>query len=204
MRGLILAFVFLAASALPAAAQFGKQIAVQVGTPEDHDLTAIQAAADLHQKLALLDKFAASHPTGDMALMADNLYVDIYSSLKQYSKAYAFGDKALALDPTDLNVAVELIRDAQLQSNTAKMVAYCMRVGQMVSRYKSQPPPAGTPAAVWAQQQQQVLAAVQPQVSWVVAAVNTAISSESSSTAKAAMQAQMDKAFPKSSAANAK
>lgn len=197
--GILMGIFMLLATALPAAAQFGKQIAVQVGTPEDRAITAIQTASDPHQKLVLLNKFAAAHPTGDMALMADNLYVSIYSSLQNYANAYKYGDKALALDPTDLNVAVELVRDAQLQNNTAKMVAYGVRVGQMVAAYKAEPPPAGVSADQWTQQQQQALAAVQPDVSWVQSAVYAAISAQPASSAKTAMMNQLAKAFPNSS-----
>lgn len=199
MRGLtlgIISLAFLVAPALPAAAQIGKQVAVQVGTPQDKALTAIQSTSNPEQKLALLNKFAAANPSGNMALMADNLYVNLYSSMKNYPKAYAFGDKALALDPDDLNVAVQLIRDAQLQSNTAKMVSYGVRVGQMISRYKAQPAPAGTSASQWAQQKQANLANVEPQIKWVISSVYSAISSEPSSSAKTTMLNRMAKAFP--------
>jgi tetratricopeptide (TPR) repeat protein len=196
MRRLLVGISLLVTAAVPAAAQMGKQIVLQVGSPQDKAVTAIQSTADLHQRLALLNKFAATYPTGDMSLMADNLYVSVYSSLKDYAQAYSYGDKALSLDPNDLNVAVQLIRDAQLQSNTARMVSYAVRVGQMIARYKSQPAPAGMPASQWSQQQQQTLASIQPQISWVISATNYAISTESAST-KSAMLAAMAKAFPK-------
>jgi tetratricopeptide (TPR) repeat protein len=196
MRILTMGIILLLGMASTAAAQFGKQVAVQVGTPEDNALTAIQAATNPHQKLALLNKFAATHPTGDMALMANNLYVSIYSSLKEYTKAYEYGDKALALDPNNLNVAVELIRDAQLQGSTSKMVHYGVKVGQMVSKYKAKPAPAGMSANEWTAQQKQTLDSAQPDVDWVVQSVYTAISNEGSSSTQKAHMAQMAKVFP--------
>lgn len=196
MRGLTLGIIVLAATALPASAQISKQVAVQVGSPQDKAYSAIQSTANLHQKLVLLNKFAATYRTGDMALMADNTYVNVYSSLKDYPKAYTFGNKALALDPDDLNVAVALIRDAQLQSDTARMVSYGVRVGQMIARYKAQPAPAGMPAGQWTQQKQENLANVEPQIKWVISSVYAAISSEPSSSAKTAMLNRMAKAFP--------
>jgi len=203
MRKLVLGAALLLGMAWPAAAQLGRQIVVQSGTPEDQDLTAIQAATNPHQKLALLNHFAAAHPTGDMALMADELYVGVYSSLKSYTKAYEYGDKVLARDPNNLNVAVELMRDAQLQSDTAKIVSYAVRVGQMVTRYKARPVPAGMSAAEWAQQQQQTLASIQPTVGWVSRSAHTAISSEPASNAKTEHLREMAKAFPSSSSAHA-
>lgn len=201
MRGLVLGIFMLATAALSAAAQMGRQIAVQEGSPEDKAITAIQSTNNLHQKLVLLNQFAAAHPSGDMALMADSLYVNVYSSLKDYSKAYAYGDKALALDPDNLNVAVQLIRDAQLQGDTARMVSYAVRVGQMVAAYKSQPPPAGMSADQWAQQKRQTLSEAQPQINWVIQTVDYAVSAEQSSSAKTAMQSQLAKAFPEGHAA---
>ena len=199
MRGLTLGIILLAMTALPAIAQISKQVEVQVGSAQDKAITAIQSAPNSRQKLALLNKFAAAYPTGDMALMADNLYVSVYSSLRDYPKAYAFGNRALVLDPNDLNVAVALIRDAQLQSDTARMVSYGVRVGQMVARYKAQPAPAGMSASEWAQEEKQNLAVVQPQIQWVISSVYAAISAEQPSSAKTSMLNQMAKAFPGSS-----
>lgn len=199
MRGIVLQVSLLLLTALPLAAQIGKQVAVEEGTPEDTQLTAIQNAKTPQMKLALLDKFAAAHPTGDMALMADNLFVSIYSTEENYAKAYAYGEKALAVDPDDLEVGVELVRDAQLQSSTAKMVTYGVRVGQMIVRYKAQPPPAGTAPDAWAQEQQQTLASVAPQVNWVAQSVYSAIAVQGESAAKTNELAEMAKAFPNSS-----
>ena len=171
MRRLGLVIIFLITAALPAAAQLGKRISVQAGTPEDKELTAINAAATAQQKLALLDKFSAEHPSGDMALMACRLYVDVYSSLKNYAKVYEYGDKALAIDPNDLQVGVQLVRAAQLQPNNAKLFTYGLEVGKMATRYKALPPPAGFPADEWEAQKKQALTTAQPSIHWVAGAL---------------------------------
>jgi tetratricopeptide (TPR) repeat protein len=198
MRAIVLQVLLLMVTALPAAAQLGKQVVVEEGTPEDAELTAIQNAKGPQQKLALLDKFAAAHPTGDMALMADNLYVSIYSGQQDYAKAYEYGDKALALDPNNINVAVALVRDAQLQGNTAKMVYYGVRVGGMVARYEAEPAPAGTSPDVWAEEQKQALASAGPLVNWVAQSVYAAIAAQGASAAKTNELTEMAKAFPNS------
>jgi tetratricopeptide (TPR) repeat protein len=198
MRAIVLQVILVMVTALPAAAQLGKQVVVEEGTPEDAEVKAIQNAKSPQQKLALLDKFAAAHPTGDMALMADDLYVSIYSGQQEYAKAYEYGDKALALDPNNLSVAVDLVRDAQLQGNTAKMVSYGVRVGGMVARYEAEPPPAGTSPDVWAQEQKQAVASAQPLLNWVAQSVYTAIATQSESAAKSNELTQMAKAFPNS------
>jgi tetratricopeptide (TPR) repeat protein len=187
--------IFLMLAASPAAAQLGRQVAVQAGTPEDKELTAINQASTAQQKLALLDKFAAEHPSGDMALMADQLYVSIYLSLKNYPKVYEYGEKGLAIDPNNLNIGVDLVRAAELQNSAAKMFNYGVEVGQMVTRYKSEPPPANFPADEWAAEKQQNLAAAQPQIDWVAGVLYSAAASARS---EALLNRFMD-AFPDSS-----
>lgn len=167
MRRFLCLAIFLVTAASPAAAQLGKQISVRAGTPEDLAIAAISKAATPQQKLALLGKFAADHPSGDMALMAARMYVDTYMSMKNYAKVYEYGDKALAIDPNDLQVAVSCVRAAQLQNNMPKLFTFGLQVGEMTSRYKAQPPPTGYPADEWAAQKQQNLAAAKPSIDWV-------------------------------------
>jgi tetratricopeptide (TPR) repeat protein len=167
MRRIGLVVIFLAAAAWPAAAQMDKQIAVPAGSPEDKALAAIDAASDPHQKLALIDKFAAEHPQGDFALAADELYVSSYLTLKEYPKVFEYGDKALAINPDDLAVAIQVINAAQFQNDSDKVVAYGQKVVQMVDRCKNAPAPAGTTGQEWASQIQQNLDRVQTQLQWV-------------------------------------
>lgn len=198
MRRLGLVIIFLITAALPAAAQLGKRISVQAGTPEDKELTAINAAATAQQKLALLDKFSAEHPSGDMALMACRLYVDVYSSLKNYAKVYEYGDKALAIDPNDLQVGVQLVRAAQLQPNNAKLFTYGLEVGKMATRYKALPPPAGFPADEWEAQKKQALTSAQPSIDWVAGVLYHAATTEAPAKRAADLDRFID-AFPDSS-----
>ncbi|MDE3135212.1 MAG: tetratricopeptide repeat protein [Acidobacteriota bacterium] len=194
MRRLGLVIILLLMAAAPAAAQLGTQVAVQAGTPEDKALTAINQASTPQQKLALLDKFAAEHPSGEMALMADQLYVSIYLSLKNYPKVYEYGDKALAIDPNNLQVGVDLVRAAQLQNSTTKIFNYGTKVGEMVNRYKAQPPPTGVPADQWAAEKQQNLDAAAPQINWVAGVMYSAVATERT---EASLNRFMD-AFPDS------
>jgi tetratricopeptide (TPR) repeat protein len=191
--------VLLLVAALPAAAQLGKQIGVPVGTPEDHALTAINATKDPQQKLALIEKFAAAHPQGNMALMADRLFVNVYSTLKNYAKACEYGEKALALDPNDLETAVEGVRAAQLRNNAQEMYFFGIRVGQMVARYNVQPAPPGLTAAGWAVKKKETLENVKPQVDWVAGVLYDAAMAQSSADTKAALLERFVTAFPGSS-----
>ena len=62
-------------AAIPATAQIGKHVPVPAGSDADRALTEIGAATDPNQKLALIDKFAAS-AQGDMAIVVDDTYVN--------------------------------------------------------------------------------------------------------------------------------
>jgi tetratricopeptide (TPR) repeat protein len=195
VRRLLLVAIFLMTAVSPAAAQLGKRISVRAGTPEDQAIAAISKATSPQQKLTLLDKFAADHPSGDMALMADRMYVDTYMSLKNYPKVYEYGDKALAIDPNDLQVAVSCVRAAQLQNNTAKLFSYGLQVGEMAARYKAEPPPAGYPADEWAAQKQQALASAKPSIDWVAGVLFHAAATAPSATQRAAYLEKFIDAF---------
>src|SRR5215470_17883767 len=93
-----LMFLLLSGFAL-SAQQIGKYVPVAAGSDADHAITEINAAADPAQKLALIDKFAASSGQGDMALVADELYVNYYLTQKLYDQAFEAGDKLFAIDP---------------------------------------------------------------------------------------------------------
>ena len=79
--------------------QIGKYIPIAAGSEADHSITEINAATDPAQKLALLDKFAAGPGQGEMALVANEMYVNYYLAQKNYDKAFEYGDKLFALDP---------------------------------------------------------------------------------------------------------
>ena len=94
------------------AQQIGKYVPVSAGSDADRAMTEINAAGDPAQKLALIDKFAAGPGQGDMAMVADELYVNYYMAQKQYDKAFEYGDKLFAIDPGNFQNAMNMIRAA--------------------------------------------------------------------------------------------
>src|ERR1700692_2937770 len=79
--------------------QIGKYVPIPAGSDADHVITEINGTADAAQKLALIDKFSSTLGQGDMAIVADDLYVNYYVAQKNYEKAFEYGDKLFALDP---------------------------------------------------------------------------------------------------------
>jgi tetratricopeptide (TPR) repeat protein len=141
----------------PAYAQIGKYVPVPAGSDADHALTEINSTTDPVQKLALIDKFAANQGQGDMAIIADDLYVNYYLGTKEYDKAFEYGDKLFALDPDNFNNAINMVRAAAEKGDTDKMFAYGDKLAGIVNRYKAQPAPAGTNDASWEDQKKRTL-----------------------------------------------
>ena len=102
------------------AQEIGKFVPIPTNSDADHALTEINAATDPAQKLALIDKFAA-RAQGDMAIVADDQYVNYYIGVKNYDKAMEYGEKLFALDPDNLANGVNMVRAAQGKGDINKM-----------------------------------------------------------------------------------
>ncbi len=154
---LVCSFLLLA-GALTARAQITRHIGVAAGSPEDKALTEIGATADPAQKLALLDKFMSDFgQNGDLAMVGNELYLEVYVAQKNTAKIYEYGDKILAADPDNFDAAVTLTRAASDAGDTEKIYAYAEKAGQIVQRYKAMPAPAGTDAPAWQAERQNAL-----------------------------------------------
>jgi len=154
---LVLSF-FLSAGALAARAQITRHISVSAGSPEDKALTEISAAADPTQKLALIDKFMTDFgQTGDLAIMGNELYLEVYVAQKNTAKVYEYGDKILAADPDNFDAAVAIVRTANDAGDSEKMYAYAEKAAQIVQRFKAKPAPAGVDPVTWQAEQKNAL-----------------------------------------------
>jgi len=152
----VLAWVALGAIA-PAYAQIGKYVPIPAGSDADHALTEINATSDPAQKLALIDKFAANIAQGDLAIVADDLYVNYYIAAKNYDKAFEYGDKLFALDPDSFSNGVNMVRAAQEKGDTDKLFSYGDKVAGILKRYKDAPAPEGKDQQDWDNTKKQTL-----------------------------------------------
>ena len=181
-----------------ATAQIGKSVSVAAGTPEDKALTDIYAATDGPDKVALLDKFMADYGKGDLELLGDQLYVQTYLAQKNYAKVYEYGDKVLALDPNNFSTAVIMVHAAEEQGDSKKLFDACQKVADIIKRYKSGPPPEGTPADTWSTQREVVLKTVEGDVGYVQYALLNAAYKTSDAAARAALLEGYAATFPDS------
>ena len=152
----VLAWMALGASS-PACAQIGKYVPIPAGSDADHALTEINATSDPAQKLALIDKFAANIAQGDLAIVADDLYVNYYIAAKNYDKAFEYGDKLFALDPDSFANGVNMVRAAQERGDSDKLFSYGDKVAAILKRYKDAPAPEGKDQQDWDNAKKQTL-----------------------------------------------
>jgi tetratricopeptide (TPR) repeat protein len=166
---LVLTILFYATTA--STQQIGKYVPVSAGSDADRAMSEINSASDPAQKLALIDKFAAGPGQGDMAMVADELYVNYYLAQKQYDKAFEYGDKIFAIDPGNFQNAMNMIRAASEKGDVEKLLAYGERTQSILTAYKSSPAPSGVAADTWEQQKTHTIESNQDNIRYVQQAV---------------------------------
>ncbi|HKO03464.1 MAG TPA: hypothetical protein VJW51_01890 [Candidatus Acidoferrales bacterium] len=150
-----------------ARAQIGKAVHIAAGTPEDQLVLAINSANTDTEKIALLDKYMAEHSKDEMAIVALEQYVAIYSAAKNYEKAFVYGDQGLAADPDNYGIAYSVFRAAQEKGDVEHEFRYGEALAGLVARYKSREAPAGEDADAWAASKRQALADIAEAMNYV-------------------------------------
>jgi len=183
--------------------QIGKYVPIQAGSEVDHALTEINAATDPAQKLALIDKFAAGPGNeGDNSILADGLYVDYYIGLKNYDKAFEYGDKLFAIDPDNFQNAMNMIRAASEKGDAERLAAYSDKTGGILKRYKESPAPVGTDASQWEHQKSQVLENNKDSIIYIEQVVYNGAIQAKDTVKRAGYLTRLAQAFPDSPYAN--
>ena len=193
----VLAWVALGAIA-PAYAQIGKYVPIPAGSDADHALTEINATSDPTQKLALIDKFAANIAQGDLAIVADDLYVNYYIAAKNYDKAFEYGDKLFALDPDNFANGVNMVRAAQEKGDTDKLFSYADKVAAILKRYKDAPAPEGKDQQDWDNTKKQTLENAHDSIVYVQQLVFNGAYQTPDVTKRAALLTRFAQMFPDS------
>jgi tetratricopeptide (TPR) repeat protein len=194
---------FLVFSIRPASGQqIGKYVPIPAGSEADHALTEINGTADPAQKLALIDKFSSSLGQGDMAIVADDLYVNYYIAQKNYEKAFEYGDKLFALDPDNFANAVNMLRAASEKNDNDKLTAYGEKASGILQRFKAAPPPAGTEAEGWQRQKAATLESNKDNIAYIEQAIYMVAYKTTNASKRAAMFTHFAQIFPDSPYAN--
>jgi tetratricopeptide (TPR) repeat protein len=193
--GLLLLLAFLAPTCK---AQLGQNVVIPAGSEVDHELTAINNATENDKKLELIEQFAAAHPDGDFAIVADEQFVTFYINAKQYDKAFVYGDKLFTMDPENYNNAVNMVRAANEKGDTERIFTYGEKANAIVQRFKAAPAPSGTPADSWDQQRTQKLDAIKENQEYVEQSLLGAAYQQKDPTKKAEYLQRFAKDFPDS------
>jgi tetratricopeptide (TPR) repeat protein len=201
--GIIGVFTLLVFAARAASGQtIGKFVPIPAGSDTDHALTEINGTADPAQKLALIEKFSSSLGQGDMAIVADDLYVNYYITTKNYDKAFEYGDKLFALDPDNLANAVNMVRAANEKGDIDKLMAYGEKVPGILQRYKALPAPEGVEASTWQRQQKEALDGNKDNITYIEQAMFLGFYRSTNAAKRAALLTHFAQLFPDSQFAN--
>jgi tetratricopeptide (TPR) repeat protein len=182
--------------------QIGKYVPIPAGSDADHALTEINATADPAQKLALIDKFSSSLGQGDMAIVADDLYVNYYISQKNYDKAFEYGDKLFALDPDNFANAVNMVRAASEKGDSDKLMTYGEKVPGILQRFKAAPAPAGMDGETWQRQKDSTLENNRDNINYIEQAMYLVAYRTTNPSKRAVMFTHFAQVFPDSPYAN--
>ena len=172
------------------AQRIGKYVPIASGSDADHAMQEIVAATDPAQKLSLIDKFAATFGQGNMAIVADELYVNYYLAQKNYPKTYEYGDKLFAVDPDNLANAVNLVRAASEAGDTAKLVAYGETSSAILKRFRE--------SSASTEEKQNALQASADSIQYIAQAVYAGVYQTKDPTKRAEQLAHFAELFPDS------
>jgi tetratricopeptide (TPR) repeat protein len=178
--------------------QIGKYVPINAGSDADRAMTEINAATDPAEKLALIDKFATQFGQGDMALVANENYVNYYCAQKQYDKAFEYGDKVFALDPGNFNNAVNMVRAASETGDAEKLLSYGEKARSIITAYKASPAPEGVAADKWEQDKARALENNQDNYNFVQQAVYGGVYQTKDAAKRADALMRFAKTFPDS------
>jgi len=175
------------------------RIVIPAGTPEDAAIQEITKEADADKRLALLQDFLQKFAANPMAVAYGNVQISQYYSAKgDNGQALAYGDKALAAAPNDLEILGTQANLALQTKDYAKVVDYAARGGMAFQGIAKEPKPADMSDQEFAARIEQEQASAQPAVEYLESLAVSSIAREPDSKQKVAEVEKFEAGFPKS------
>jgi tetratricopeptide (TPR) repeat protein len=195
-RALFLAAALLCCAVLQAQVT---RIAIPAGTPEDKALQAITAEQDAQKRITMLDEFLKEFASNkDAVAFGSWQMAQAYQSAGDNEKALAFGEKALANAPGNIEILVSLAGIADSIKDYDKVVEYAAKGGTAFNSIASQSKPADIPAEEWAQHVSAEQTSIKSSYDYLEAAGYNAIAAEPNAKKRMELIERYTPAFPRS------
>ncbi|HXP15743.1 MAG TPA: tetratricopeptide repeat protein [Terriglobales bacterium] len=119
-------------------------ITIPAGTPEDQALQEVTKQPDPQKKLAMYEDFVQKFSSTPAAVAYGNWQISqYYQGAGDLPKALAYGDKALAGSPHNLDILVSLAGIAQQMKNNSKLLDYAVHGGEIYNSLGKSAKPEG-------------------------------------------------------------
>jgi tetratricopeptide (TPR) repeat protein len=120
------------------------RIVIPAGTPEDQALQDISKETDAQKRIPLYAEFLQKFSSNPAAVAYGNWQLSqSYQAAGDLAKALAYGDKALAASPHNLDILVSQAGIAQQMKDDAKIIDYAEKGGQAYDAIGKGPKPEG-------------------------------------------------------------
>lgn len=138
MKNRFLAIILLAVWAVPAAAQV-QNILIEAGTPEDLAIQDITKEPDEAKRVAMWEEFVTKYAANSAAVAyGDSQIAQHYLSAGDAAKALAYGDKAMAAVPNNLDILMSQTMAAQQLKDNEKIMRYASLAGKAIAGTKDE------------------------------------------------------------------
>lgn len=129
------------------------KITIAAGTPEDQELQAITNQADAQKRSAMLEEFVKKFSSNPAAVAYGNWQLEQQAvAAGDPQQALAYGDRALAAMPDEVEILVSQVDVAQQLKDSSKVVDYAVRGATVIDGIGKKPKPAEMPAEEFATQ----------------------------------------------------
>ncbi len=196
MKNRFLAIRLIAIWVLPLAAQV-QSLLIPAGTPEDGAIQTITKEPDDAKRLAMWEDFVTKFASNPAAVAYGNSQIQQhYLSTGDATKALAYGDKAMAAVPNNLDILMSQTMAAQQLKDEDKILHYAALGGKAITGIKNTPAPAGVEAADWTMKLEGQRRSYQQQYEFFDGAAYNAVAGEQNAKKRVDYAQQYVAAFP--------
>jgi tetratricopeptide (TPR) repeat protein len=175
------------------------KIVIPAGTPEDKALQTISNEQDTQKKLPMYEAFVQEFASNPAAVAYGNWQISqYYQTAGDLQKALAYGDKALASSPHNLDILVSQANVAQQMKNNGKVIDYAVRGGEAYNSINKEAKPEGMSDQDFASRLEEEKNAAKSSHEFLEAAAFNAIVEESNAKTRMGDIERFTPAFPNS------